>query len=78
MTLAYGNDVSCSTSTYAPIDIAQGDLPPEPAPCVAQRSAPFALQALFNLILYSMVRVYMTIGTPAASTLVCIDALTSD
>jgi len=56
--LLHWDQVSCSAPTIDIGNVAAGSQPPEPDACAAQRVAPFVLQALFNLILYAMVRVY--------------------
>jgi len=56
--LLHWDQVSCSAPTIDITEVAAGSQPPEPDACAAQRVAPFVLQALFNLILYAMVRVY--------------------
>ena len=61
-TLLYWDQVSCSTPTLSLQDASTGSLPVEPSACAAQRVAPFILQAIFNLILYAMIRVYWVIS----------------
>jgi len=63
MTLLFWSDISCSESLISLQALSSGTLPPEPSACVAQRVSPFVLQAIFNLILYAMVRVYLVISS---------------
>jgi len=52
-----GSDVIDLGAVYAGVDYST-------LWCRAQRTAPFIVQMLFNLVLYSMVRVYLIVFTP--------------
>jgi len=60
--LIHGSQLSCTNANFDLHDLTDGGLPAEPPACAAQRASPFVLQAIFNLILYSMFRVYLTVN----------------
>jgi len=60
--LLYWENISCSTPMINIQDIAGGNLPASPSACAAQRVAPFVLQAIFNLVLYAMIKVYWVLN----------------
>jgi len=54
-TIMYGSTVSCESPTINLLADTTGNAAPDSISCRAQRASPFVLQALFNLILYSIV-----------------------
>ena len=64
-TLIKGSSISCASPTINFGGLPLGEFPPEVSECVAQRAAPFVLQWIFNLILYSMFVVFMSIDRRA-------------
>jgi len=60
-TLQYGSSISCAAPTIDIFSIGEGAILDDPPSCTAQRASPFVLQAIFNLILNSMVRVYIVV-----------------
>jgi hypothetical protein len=65
-TLQYGSNVSCASSSINIDDVLSGTYA-ETSVCRAQRASPFILQMIFNLILYSMVKVWFALGRSSAA-----------
>jgi hypothetical protein len=63
-TMMHASDISCSSPTLD-FNVLFSGTSAEPTSCVAQRASPFVLQAIFNLILYAMVRVYLVVDSDA-------------
>jgi len=64
-TLLYGSQVSCGFETLNVQAFTAGTTPEDPLACKAQRAAPFILQAIFNVVLYSSVKVFEIVSGSA-------------
>jgi len=60
-TLVHGSTISCGADTIDLFVIGQGAFQVEPDACIAQRCSIFVLHAIFNLVMNSMVRVYVVV-----------------
>jgi len=60
-TLMHGSSISCGADTIDLFVIGQGAFQIEPDACIAQRCSIFVLHAIFNLVMNSMVRVYVVV-----------------
>jgi hypothetical protein len=64
-TLMYASEVSCSSPYLDLPSIFASQVPADPPICVAQRASPFVLQAIFNLVLFAMVNLFMVVDARA-------------